>query len=80
MIIEALVTDRGRDDASIDAVHRRSNGRRGRNIVLSQVPHFVFLNRRSYAEKVRQSKRICVEAVQTSQNRLAIALLQQESR
>lgn len=80
MVIEALVADRGRDDASIDAVHSRANSCGSRNIVLSQVPHFVFPNRRSYTEAVKQSVRICVEAVQTSQNRLASDLLQQESR
>lgn len=80
MIIEALVTDCGRDDASIDAVHRRSNGRRGRNIVLSQIPHFAFPYRRGYVEGVKQSDRICVDAVQTSQNRLANNSLQQENR
>lgn len=80
MIIEALVANRGRDDASIDAVHRRANGCGGRNIILSQVPHFVFPNRKGFAEGLRQSDKICVDAVQTSQNKLANDLLQQETR
>lgn len=80
MIIEALVANCGRDNASIDTVHRRSNGRRGRDVILSPVAHFVFLNRRSYAQGVKQSDRICVEAVQTSQNRLANDLLQKENK
>lgn len=81
MVIEALVADSGRDDAGIDAVHRRANGRGGRDIVFSPITHCVFQVTSSYGRRVRQSDRICVEAVQTSQNRSTkSSLQQQESR
>lgn len=80
MIIEALVADRGRDDAGVDAVHRRANGRCGRDIVLSPVTHIRFPDISSYDKGIKQSDRICVEAVQTGQNRRMDTSLQQESR
>lgn len=50
MIIEALVADRGRDDAGVNAVHRRADGRCGRDIVLSPVTHNVFPDTNSYGK------------------------------
>lgn len=80
MIVEALVADRGRDDAGVDAVHRRTNGRGGRDIVLSPITHSVFPDTSSCGKGIKQSVRICAEAVQTSQNRWIENLLQQQSR
>lgn len=39
MVVEAFVADCGRDDAGIDTIHGRPNGRGGRDIVLSPVTH-----------------------------------------
>lgn len=80
MIVEGFVANRGRDDAGIDAVHRRANGRSGRDIVLSPVTHSVFPDTSSNGKGINQSDRIFVGAVQTSQNRVIDNSLRQVSR
>lgn len=79
MIVEGFVAYRGRDDAGVDAVHRRANGCSGRDIVLSPITHSVFPDTSSYGKGIKQSDRICVEAVQTGQNSVIDNSLRQVS-
>lgn len=78
VVVEALVTDSRRDDAGIDAVHRRANGRGGRNIVLGPIAHGVFAGASSDGKGIKQSCRTRGAAVQTGQDRTTDELLREE--
>lgn len=45
MVIEAFVADCGRDNAGVDAIHGRPDGRGGRDIVLSPITHSEYADR-----------------------------------
>lgn len=45
MVVETFVTDCGRDDAGIDAIHGCPDGRGGRDVVLGPVTHSEYADR-----------------------------------